>query len=139
MMEYYWLLFTDIFFANLIFTVNNELVNWVMIEFGGYNRYYIFFVSIAAVLMASFANYFFGLVLYNIYKTKTNSELTSRYNIWQKFIQKYGVYLTIFTLITAIGNFYTVIVGFCKMQLHKLIATIFVLRICYYTYYILLI
>jgi membrane protein YqaA with SNARE-associated domain len=131
-MENYILLFTDTFFANLFITSNKELANDVMISFG-YNKYYVVAITIIGAIFACYANYFSGIVLFNIYKYSTDQSLDDTYARWRSYSEKSGIeYFAICNVIPGLGNIIGVLFGFLKMNILKFTLFVLASRVVYY-------
>ena len=131
-MENYLLLFVDTFCANLFITSTREMANNAMIAFG-YDKFFVMIVTVFASLSACCANYFFGILLFNIYQYSTDQKLKDTYEKWQSDFKKYKLkYLALCNILPGIGNVIGLICGFLRMNISNFILFVLFSRIIYY-------
>lgn len=133
--EAYFLLFTDSLIANLVISVNDEVVLNAMKIFGSYDSGIILTVVTIASIIAISLNYLFGRVLLNILQSAGGTKSNVQQQKTIKFVTKYKVFLLPLVVIPVYGKIIAAFAGFCRLGY---IATLFICTISKFLYYLIL-
>jgi membrane protein YqaA with SNARE-associated domain len=132
--EIYLLLFTDSFVSSLAINTSKEIMVYTIKAFNSANREITIIVVTVASLVANFANYFFGKVLYNIFdRTGIEQQRLTRNNRLLK-LAKYNRIFLLLSIIPFFGKFVPVIAGFSKFPMISTILICSGLKFGYYIY-----
>lgn len=111
-------LFTDTFYSNLVLSFDSEIAFWAIYEFDGLSQSVVI-VGLAAIISGMLANYFFGVVLHNMFIKGIKGDRLLKYNslgdMWQRW------HMTLFCL-CLVPNAYKVLLvlcGFLKFNFPK--------------------
>ncbi|MBU6339540.1 MAG: hypothetical protein KGQ36_06205 [Rickettsiales bacterium] len=130
--ESYFFLFCDSFFASIILTPKDEMVVKLMTVFSGYNIYLVFAFSLLGSISGSCANFLIGRYFLFLHKTEFFKnhikEITKAEEKWHKFL----VYILLLSPLSAVGNPFTTLAGFFKTKITKFLLLVGMSKCLYY-------
>ena len=134
--ETYWLLFTDVFSKNLIFSVQQPIINFVLVYFG-HSSTWVIVVSVLGSSLAMIFNYVLGMVVSNLCKSFIDTKLKN-YDVFRNLFDKfYYIIIPVFAFLGLL-KVLTVTIGFMRLPIIKIFIAIFVTNIMYYSFIILI-
>jgi membrane protein YqaA with SNARE-associated domain len=134
--EAYSFLLSDSFFGNILLYAHSEFVLYAMKHIGGYDNNIMLIVSLAGFTVSCLFNYFFGVVLYMLYKSTVNSEKQSNYWKFHGFFHKYGHYLLFTNILPLFGSFLPLVAGFASFGAWRSLVISLGSKTIFYIYYI---
>lgn len=136
--EIYLLLFTDTLVSNLAINPSSELVIYSMKIFNSYNPYIIIAVAAVSFSIATCINYLLGMICHKILAPLKDEEASSSQNkIGQIRRSNYLFLLLTLSAIPFFGKFILVFAGFCRVNFSLTITIAVIVKLAYYSYFIL--
>lgn len=131
-LESYFFLFCDSFFAALILPPRSEMVVKLMLTLRGHNIYAVFILAFSASILGSLTNYWIGryftfLRATEFFKNKA-AEIANSQKKWEKFL----VWILLFSWLDVIGSAFAVMAGFFKTDVRKFLLLVLVGKLVYY-------
>jgi len=121
--EKLYFLFKDTFYSNLILSFDSEIAFWTIYEFDGLSQKVVM-VGLAAIIFAMLANYFFGVVLHNMFIKGSNGDRLVKYNSLSDMWQRWHMTLFCLCLVPNAYKVLLVLCGFLKFNFPKTIGVV---------------
>ena len=137
-LEAYFLLLTDSIFGNLVLYPHIEFVLFTMSELGIYNSYITLLISLLGFGISVSLNYFFGKILYKIYKAMSDDSTYHNYKVLLMYFTKYGYIILLFNIFPTFGLFVPLLAGFVGFGMSRSIIFCSISKSIYYAYYLFL-
>ncbi len=131
-LESYFFLFCDSFFAALILPPRSEMVANVMISLRTNSAYLIFIIALAASVCGSLANWWIGKYFTFLRNTDffqaRQKEIANSEKKWHKFL----VWILLFSWLDVIGAPFCLMAGFFRTTIKKVLLLVFLGKFWYY-------
>lgn len=134
--EAYFLLLNDSIFGNLVLYPSGEFVLFAMQKLVGYNSHIILLTSILGFIIAVILNYFFGKILYKIYKASVESNIHRNHDQLVIYSQNYRYIILLFNIFPTFGSFIPLLAGFVSFGILRSMLFCLLSKILFYAYYL---